>query len=305
MDRKLHQFGSFLKARRKQLGMTQGELAAKAAEALGDNSPRGVTQGLIAHYECGNVINPDAQFLLGLARVYGLTYVELLAEFLCERYSCRDMTVSEEEAQLEEEQWGAVRAVVRSNSQVTSSVGCETAIRARRLASDKLVILDAKGLALWEKTYSPFEEFWIVSPDFLDVRCGELAIAIASRLMERVPITYFITPEFYPRFLILAKEVLPKVEPRLTTEMIEDCLTAVELGASAKLWMCADFNVANPCSAAPCGFQIHRTDEGDIFALMLSRSRVTTYAEGLRAWRTDRTQRVSEIQRKLHSINQL
>ncbi len=82
--KKLVMFGRMLKKVRDAVGMSQAAVAAKV----------GCSQSLIAQLEGGGFFNPQSEFLKALSELYQVSYRDLIAVFVHDRYGV-DFTTGE------------------------------------------------------------------------------------------------------------------------------------------------------------------------------------------------------------------
>lgn len=260
-------FGAYLRRARQDAGIKTQENAAQALKKLG----RPVSQGLIAQYETGKIRDPDPNLLCLLATLYKKDYLEVVFHLIREKYA---QCVDQNSAKITEERWQLWEAALQPFATVGGVSGLETYQLRAKTALVQQEILNAEGLALWERNYPSLEVVWIVASNVLNDKDSRILESVIYNMKRRVQMVYFVRSEDVDtggRFWQLQRTLAKVLSAELSKEEfklpVPVRLTADQLG-----WLNTDLIIANPhWQDHSAGFKyIRRGRAGPSYAVKMS-----------------------------------
>ncbi len=163
-------------------------------------------------------------------------------------------SVCAEETPLDRARWD----IVESSLARVGEIGCGTdleldQLRARASLLREVEILDAEGLARWQRSLEGLGAIWVVAPFFVNDEEECLLDAVVHNLRRGVRYTFLLYPESRAEF----ESLLTNLQVRIGAE--GDLATAARplfLPPAVLPWLHADYLIANPHRhAQTIGFQ--------------------------------------------------
>ena len=260
-------FGDYLRKARQEAGIKTQQQAVQELQKLG----RAVSQGLLAQYETGKIKDPDPNLLCLLAALYKKDYLEVIFHLIREKYSqCLD----QEAARITEERWRLWEAALQPLKQVDGVPDLEVFQLRAKTSLIQQEVLNAEGLALWEKNYPHLEVVWIVASAALNDKSSRILDSVIHNMKRRVQMVYFVRGEDVKtggRFWQLQR-TLSKVQSAELAKEDFKLPVPVELTADQLGWLNTDLIIANPhWQEHSAGFKyIRRGRVGPSYAVRMS-----------------------------------
>jgi transcriptional regulator with XRE-family HTH domain len=272
----LLEFGKYLAAQRREAGFSSQRDAVRALA----RSRMGISQGLLAHYERGRVADPDARVLAQLASLYGADFLEWVVRLARAKYGEAKGTSDE----LAEARWDLLESALAPVDAIETAAGLgRDQLRARASLLREVDVIDAAGIATWQRSVPGLESFWVIAPYFLDDEDERVLEAVVENLRRGVRYTYFIYPSARARFAALLERFRARIGGRAKLRAPPE---AVFLPPGAVPWLHADYIVANPTQRSRAvGFQNLRHLGKTRFALRLPAPDLLDLIDKVNAWR--------------------
>lgn len=258
-------FGEYIRKAREKAGLKQTQAAEAVSKLM---PPKKISQGLVAQYEGGQVILPDATILRSLARIYGIDFSELVfrvALDIVQTYASADDGPL---ASLTLERLNLWEACLNRFPTVGDVDGLERDLLASKTSLIATAeILNVKGLADWQRRITPLTDYWVITPKFIDDYEVEIAEAVVHNLNRGVHYLYFIRKsdaEKGGRFYVLRSTLArlgSNLEKPLKEQTIDKLVRVVEIDEDDLKWINTDIVIANPLSKNPVGFASIRYQE--------------------------------------------
>jgi len=215
------------------------------------------SQSLIAHLETGRILNPDASLLRILAKVYDISYVQLIRSLVVDKYLGST------------DQFENVIELSNNASSEPDLLDMHR-LRSKRAFIQNADVLDVKAMAEWQRIIPNLKEYWVISPDFFDDDNIDIRDAVVENLSRGVNITYFIKnwedkpgkkfPSFIRRLSTISKEM--------------HLVHYVLIPEDYLIWMFASVVIANPDRDDASGYLIVSADGAPTVGIRMSKDRV-------------------------------
>lgn len=249
------------------------------ADAISEKSVRKITQGLVAQYETGKVILPDALILKHLAKFFNIgcgKLVFLIALDIVEKYK-EDVEFNETE-QEQLETWRSVLKHIDPDPGFEDNNFEQEVLRSTRNLSEKLKILDIEALAKWQKHLDPLDEFWVISPIFIDNTNCDILETVLHNISRDHPVKYlyFVNKKDTERggkFSILRNTLTrlgANLEKPLKHAHVDKLIQPVGIPQEDIGLLQTDIIIANPQSLNPLGYRSIRYDGVPAFGVPIS-----------------------------------
>jgi transcriptional regulator with XRE-family HTH domain len=263
--RKLVNFGEFVKSAREARVSSQQQ----AVGVLDKKGGLKIAQSWVAMLETGRISDPDAPTLAKVAQAFQIDYDTLAYALILDKYQLDDLSIV---SPVSRERWKAVASLLQSFPAVGKVDGLEIEqlhAKSRMLASE---ILDAEGLARWQREFPKLKELWIVTPHFQDDKNAALRQTVVHNLERSVRHFYFVPKidleEGRPFWLFLRR--LAQDHPALRSRPQKQ-IHAIGLDEAELRWIVSDLLIANPTDPATrTGFVGIRHDRALQFACRMS-----------------------------------
>jgi transcriptional regulator with XRE-family HTH domain len=268
-------FGEYLKRARLDAKLTQKEAATRVLV-----HGRKASQGLIAQYESGKIADPDPTILNLLARAYNCDYRRLVLHLIRDKYELADEWSN---AGAGSELFKLWEAALTPFPEIAGVEGLEEEqLRAKAALIKEAEILDLEGIAQWQKRIDPLDEYWVVTPKFVDNYNDSIFDALIYNIRRGVHFYYFVlksdrAPE--GKFALLKKSLQRKV-PDLR-DLFEKQIHGVSIDEKGEKWINADMAIANPRSPQPIGFAGIRRSGLPIYGVRMEQKDVENVVDRL------------------------
>ncbi len=280
-------FGNYLRELRNKAGKTQQEVAQQA----NPDSTKIITQGLLAQYESGNIVLPDASILNVLASNFEVgtgEFVFRIAIDIVDSYNLQGAILSDNEKQ-KFEIWkeSIFRDGENPPNDILASFSETGSYNKAVLRSTKdflklFEVLDIEGLAKWQKDFPDLKEFWVISPSFIDNSNKIIIEAVIDNLNEDVHYFYFVNENDVGKggkFNILLNTLI-RLACNLTTPISEDVVrnlvTPVKIPQNDIGLIQTDIVIANPQSLNAVGYRSIRHNGIPAFGVRIADEELST-----------------------------
>lgn len=187
-------FGSFIKARRIELGFTQEDVINTFKTSTAK------TKSAYSKYESGSFVDISPEMLKELCTVLQIDYSKAALRLMVDKYEPEKSAI-EQHADIEVARWDLMTAIVERKSKIRNILDIDKDTQDKLLAHEirahiksltDNIVLDMSGLALWEKNLIGENNFWIASSHLFDGSGNDFFSAVIQQLKQGSRYTFFI-----------------------------------------------------------------------------------------------------------------